>query len=63
MHNDDNLVWPILRVIGPALVFVVITLTLVIVVKMNVFLAFGIGFAVAFLDFLVFSYLKKQGGG
>ncbi|RKQ71913.1 hypothetical protein DES40_1245 [Litorimonas taeanensis] len=61
-NQPPNLIWDLMRVIGPAVVFVVIFLTLALIVKMNFWLAGGIAFAVALADFLVFSFLKKQGG-
>jgi len=60
---QENLVWDLMRVIMPALVFVVIFLSLVLIVKMNFFVADAIALAVAVADFLVFSYLKKKTGG
>lgn len=66
-HNEEqasqqNLIWDLLRVIGPAVVFVVIFLTLALIVKMNFWAAGGIAFAVALGDYLAFSFLKKRTG-
>lgn len=57
---QENLVWDFLRITMPALVFVVIFLTLVIVVKMNFWVAGAIAFAAALADYLLFAYLKKK---
>lgn len=60
---QENLVWDLMRITMPALVFVVIFLSLVLIVKMNFFAAGAIALGVAVADFLVFSYLKKKTGG
>ncbi len=59
---QENLVWDLLRITMPAVIFVVIFLMLVLVAKMNFWLAGGIAFAVALADFLAFSFLKKKTG-
>ncbi len=59
---QQNLVWDLMRVIGPAIVFVVVFLTLALVVDMNFFAAGGIALVVAVGDFLLFAWLKKRTG-
>lgn len=59
---QENLAWDLLRITMPALIFVVIFLTLVLVVKMSFWLAGGIAFAVALADYFLFSMLKKRSG-
>jgi hypothetical protein len=63
-NNDSqqNLAWDLLRITMPALIFVVIFLTLVLVVKMSFWLAGGIAFAVALADYFLFAMLKKRSG-
>lgn len=60
---QDNLVWDLIRITMPTLVFVVIFLCLVLIVKMNFFIAGAIALAVAVADFLLFAFLKKKTGG
>jgi len=60
---QENLVWDLMRITMPALVFVVIFLSLVLIVKMNFFAAGAIALGVAVADFLLFAFLKKKTGG
>lgn len=60
---EENLIWDLMRITMPALIFVVIFLCLVLIVKMNFFAAGGIALAIAVADFLVFAFLKKKMGG
>lgn len=60
---QENLVWDLMRITMPALVFVVIFLSLVLLVKMNFFVAGAIALGVAVADFLLFAFLKKKTGG
>jgi hypothetical protein len=62
LQQQENLVWDLMRVIGPAVVFVVIFLTLALVVKMTFWAAGGIALAVAVADYVAFSILKKRSG-
>lgn len=59
---QENLIWDLMRITMPALVFVVIFLTLALVVKMNFWAAGGIALAVAVADYVAFSILKKKTG-
>jgi predicted membrane-bound dolichyl-phosphate-mannose-protein mannosyltransferase len=60
--SQQNLVWDLMRIIMPALVFVVIFLALALIADMNFWLAGGIAFAVALGDYFLFAYLKKRTG-
>lgn len=59
---QQNLIWDLMRIIMPALIFVVIFLALALIADLNFWLAGGIAFAVAVGDFLLFSFLKKRTG-
>lgn len=59
---QENLIWDLMRITMPALVFVVIFLTLVLVVKMNFWAAGTIALVVAVGDYVLFSILKKRTG-